>query len=110
MLTKLAEVSYVCINDKEGRASHKCLNQGPQLPCYATDRGATKGGLEGAQAPPSLKKVCLVIRPDPTTFLLGGGWYLHLLYYEHFRYFTIALTNSPVSDYQRACISKFIDS
>src|SRR6218665_2855356 len=31
-------------------------------------RGATKGGLEGAQAPPSLKSVCPVIRPDPMTF------------------------------------------
>ena len=30
--------------------------------------GTTKGGLEGAQAPPSLKKVCPIIRPDPMTF------------------------------------------
>jgi len=35
-LILLAEVSYVCINDKEGRAQRKFLNLGPQLPCYAT--------------------------------------------------------------------------
>src|SRR6218665_1275448 len=36
-------------------------------------RDATKGGLEGAQAPPSLKRVCPVIRPDPITFFIRGG-------------------------------------
>src|SRR6218665_1058093 len=70
-------------------------------------RGATKGGLEGAQAPPSLKMVWPVIRTDPMTFLLGG--YLHLYYYGHFRYFTTAFSNSHVSDYQHACISIFTD-
>ena len=59
-------------------------------------RGATKGGWRVLKHP-SLKRVCPVIRPDPMTFLIGG--YLHLHYYEHFRYFTTALTNSPVSDY-----------
>src|SRR6218665_63822 len=71
-------------------------------------QGRNLGGLEGDQAPPSLKRVCPVIRPDLMTFLIGG--YLHLHYYEHFRYFNTALSNSPLSDYQRASISVFTHS
>ena len=54
----------------------------PDASCArAIFRGATKGGLEGAQAPPSLEKLCPVIRLDPMTFLLGGYLFaLALLY------------------------------
>src|SRR6218665_659125 len=55
--------------------------------------GAQLRGLEGAQAPPSLKKVCPVIRPDPMTFLLGGVLALALLWtLSLFHYSLLKLT------------------
>jgi len=36
--------------------------------------GATKGGLEGAQAPPSLSWGRPAIPPDPMTFCTGWGY------------------------------------
>src|SRR6218665_502674 len=69
-----------------------------------TCRGATKGGWRVLKHPQP-KKVYPVIRPDPMTFLLGGPGYLHLHFYEYFRYFITALSNSPVSDYSiPACL------
>src|SRR6218665_4132846 len=70
-------------------------------------RGATKGA-GGCSSTPQPKKVCPVIRPDPMTFFSGGwGTCTCTIMNTYFRYFKTALSNSPVSDYQRACISVF---
>ena len=40
---------------------------------WIASSGATKGGLGGARAPPSLKNGCPLIPPDLMNFFLGGG-------------------------------------
>src|SRR6218665_1360442 len=59
-----------CINHKEGRGPHKCLNLGPQLPCYATGSLSYTLNEWPYPAPRSVSGVGNVLRKDVAAVML----------------------------------------